>query len=117
MIVYHNPRCSTSREVVGLLEKNKFDFEIREYLQIPPTKKELTALLKKLGCKAIDLVRKKEKLFVEKFKDKEYTNAQWIDLLVKHPILIQRPIVIEKDKAIIGRPPDLVLEFLKKIAV
>ncbi|MDI1354587.1 MAG: arsenate reductase (glutaredoxin) [bacterium] len=114
MIIYHNPRCSTSREVMGLLEKKKIKFEIRDYLQVPPSKKELKELLEKLGCKAIDLVRKKEALYLEKFKEKELSNGEWIDVLAKYPILIQRPIVIDEKRAIIGRPPELVINFLKK---
>ena len=114
MIIYHNPRCSTSREVLGLLEKKDCTFEVREYLKTPPTKKELEDLLLKLGCRAVDLVRTKEALYIEKFKGKVYTNAQWISLLVKHPVLIQRPILIDGEKAIIGRPQEKVIEFLKK---
>lgn len=113
MIIYHNPRCSTSRTSLELLEKNKCEFEIREYLQVPPSKKELKDLLAKLGIKAIDLVRKKEALYIENYKGKELSNTAWIEILSKNPVLIERPIVIDGDKAVIGRPPELVLDLIQ----
>jgi len=114
MIIYHNPRCGKSREALGLLEKNNCELEIREYLKKPPTQKELKELLAKLGCKAFDIVRKKEPLFIEKYLEKKFTEPQWIKILSENPILIERPIVIDGNKAIVGRPPVLVLEFVKK---
>ncbi len=113
MIIYHNPRCRTSRNSLEILEKNKCKFEIREYLQIPPSKKELKDILSKLGIKAIDLVRKKETLYIENYKGKELSNAAWIEILSKNPVLIERPIVIDGDKAVIGRPPELVLDLIQ----
>jgi arsenate reductase (glutaredoxin) len=114
MIIYHNPRCSTSREALDLLKKAKLKPEIREYLADPPTQKELKALLKKLGCKAIDLVRKKEALYREKYAGQELSNAKWIKVLSENPVLIERPVVITEDRAVIGRPPQKVLELLEK---
>ena len=112
MIIYHNNRCSKSREALGLLEKNKCDFEIRDYLKVPPSQKELKELLIKLNCKAIDIVRKKEPLYLDKFEAKKLTNSQWIAILAKNPILIERPIIINKSKAIIGRPASLILDII-----
>jgi len=114
MIIYHNPRCGKSREALGILENSHCEIRIREYLKSPPTKKELKELLAKLGCKAFEIVRQKEPLFIEKFLGKKFTDAQWIKILSENPILIERPIVIAGNKAIIGRPPELVLTLVKK---
>ena len=114
MIIYYNPRCSKCREAKELLEENKCDFEIRDYLTTPPDKKELKDLIHKLGCKPIDIVRTKEPLFQEKFAGKKLTDARVIKILSENPILIERPIVVDGEKAVIGRPPVLVLELVKK---
>lgn len=114
MILYHNPRCSSSREVLEILRKNKTPLVIREYLQDPPLKAELKSLIAKLGCKPVDLVRTKEPLFIESFKGKVFSDAEWLTILAKHPVLIQRPIIIDGDKAIIGRPVETVINFVKK---
>jgi len=114
MILYHNPRCSTSRDVLEILQKTKTRFEIREYLHDPPNKAELKSLISKLGCAPFDLVRTKEPFYIENFSDKNLSNTQWLNILVKHPILIQRPIVIDEHQAIIGRPTELVISFIKK---
>jgi arsenate reductase len=114
MIIYHKTNCSTSLEAVRLLRKSKCEFEIREYLKDPPTEKELKELVKKLGCKPFDIVRQKESLFKENYADKKISDTQWIKILSQNPILIERPIVIDGKKAIIGRPPVLVLNLVKK---
>jgi arsenate reductase len=114
MIIFHNNRCSKSREALELLKDNKCEIEIRDYLHIPPSKKEITEILNMLDCKAIDIVRKNESLFIEKYKDKKITNAKWIDILSKNPILIERPIIIDGEKAIVGRPVKLVIDLIKK---
>ncbi len=110
--IYHNPRCTKSRETLALLEKKKVKPEIIEYLKTPPTKEELKIILKKLGMKAEDLVRKHEVLFALKFKDKKLSEDKWLDVLVKNPPLIERPIVVKGNKAVIGRPPENVLTLL-----
>lgn len=112
--IYHNPRCSKSREALGILEKEGCEVEIVEYLKKVPTKKELKTLLSKLGLKAIDIVRKKEEIYLKKFKDKNFTNEEWLQILTEHPVLIERPIVIDGYKAVIGRPPELVAELLHR---
>ena len=86
--------------------------EVVEYLKTPPTQKEIIELLKMLGMKAVDLVRKKEPLFLEKYEGKKLTEAQWIKAMAQNPILIERPIIVKGKKAIIGRPPEKVLEFI-----
>ena len=110
--VFHNTRCGKSREALALLTKAGYEVEIIEYLKQVPTKKELKLLLSKLGLKAIDIVRKKEGLFLEKFKNKQFTNEEWIQLLQENPILIERPIVINGYRAIVARPPELALDIL-----
>ncbi len=112
MILYHNPSCSTSRKAKELLEDENREFKIRNYLQDPPTQKELKELLRKLGLKAIDLVRKKESLYQEEYSTIRLTNAEWIRVLSKNPRLIERPILISGTKAVIGRPPEKVLELV-----
>lgn len=114
MIIYYNPRCSKCREAKELLEENKCDFEIRDYLATPPGVKELKELVNKLGCKPIDIVRTKEPLFQEKFAGKKLTGAQVLKVLSENPILIERPIVVDGEKAIVGRPPVLILDLVKK---
>lgn len=112
LIIYHNPRCTKSRETLALMEKKKAKPEVVEYLKTPPTATELKSLLKKLGLPVQDIIRKKEPLFIEKFKDKKLSDEKWIAVLTKNPILIERPIVVKGNKAVIGRPPEKVLELL-----
>jgi arsenate reductase (glutaredoxin) len=112
--IYHKSTCSKSCEVLSVLKKKRSDIKIIHYLETPPTKKELRLLLKKLGMKAEELVRKKEKIYQENYADKKLTNAQWIDVLVKNPILIERPIIVKGDKAIIARPTEKAEAFLKE---
>lgn len=104
--IYHNPRCGKSRQTLQLLESKENDFEIIEYLKRPPSFDELKSILRKLNLKPADLIRKGEKLFKDNFKGKEFTDDQWIGVMVNNPILIERPIVIKGDQAVIGRPPE-----------
>lgn len=112
VIIYHNPRCSKSREALNLLSEEHIDVEVREYLKDVPTKEELTLLIQKLGIQPLDLIRTNEQLFKEEFKGQEKKADEWIEIMVKHPVLIERPIVVKGNKAIIGRPPVLVRELL-----
>jgi len=112
MKIYHNPRCSKSRQALALLEEKGAQAEVVEYLKTPPSQAELKKTLKKLGCKAEDIIRKNESLYKEKFKDKKMTEEQWIKALAENPVLIERPIVITDKKAVIGRPPEKVLELI-----
>ena len=90
--MYHKGTCSTSNKTLKLLKENGVEPELRLYVDNPPTQKELIELLKKLGLKAEDIVRKKEKLYKEEYKDKKMTQRDWIRVLSKNPILIERPI-------------------------
>jgi arsenate reductase len=111
--IYHNTRCSKSREAWSILEDKGVEFETIEYLKTPPTQKEIKGLMKMLGMKALDIVRKGEPLYKEKFADKKLSESEWIKALAENPILIERPIIVKGNKAIIGRPPEKVLELLK----
>ncbi|WP_299459942.1 arsenate reductase (glutaredoxin) [uncultured Microscilla sp.] len=112
MKIYHNNRCSKSRDSLKLLQSKGVDFETIEYLKTPPTKEELTDLLVKLQMPAKDLIRKGEADYKENFKDKDLSEEEWVDVMVQYPKLIERPIVVKGDKAVIGRPIDKVEELL-----
>ena len=112
MKIYHNPRCSKSRQTLALLEEKGINPEIILYLQDHPTKKDIQDLLSKLGIPASKLIRKGEQIFKDNYKGKDLSEEEWIDAMVKFPKLIERPIVIKGDKAIIGRPPELVLDLI-----
>lgn len=111
--ILHNPRCGKSREGIALLEQSKKPFEIIKYLDNPLNEAELINLIQKLNLQPIDLVRKKEKVWIEKFKGKNLTEQAIIQAIEEYPILMERPIVITKDKAIIGRPTQKIIDFLK----
>jgi len=113
MKIFHNPRCRKSRETLALIEENNITPEIILYLDNIPTERELKSLLKKLSIPADKLIRKGEAIFKEKYKGKSLTEAQWISAMVKYPKLIERPIVVDGGKAVLGRPPENVLELLK----
>lgn len=112
IVIYHNPRCMKSRETLALLEKKKIKPEIIEYLKTPPTAEELKTILKKLNLNVQDIIRKKEALFDMKFKGKTFSDEKWLDILAENPVLIERPIVVKGNKAVIGRPPEKVVEIL-----
>lgn len=112
MLIYHNPRCSKSRQTLQLLKENGVTPEVVLYLENIPTKSELKTVLKKLNISAEELIRKGEKDYKENFKGKEMSEDQWIDAMIKFPKLIERPIVVKGDKAVIGRPPENVLEII-----
>lgn len=112
MKIYHNPRCSKSRQTLSLIEEKNKEIEIIEYLKTPATVEELESILEKLGIKAIDLVRKKEKIWIEDYKGRDLTDKKIIEAMVENPKIMERPIIIDGNKAIIGRPPENVLTFM-----
>jgi arsenate reductase len=112
MEILHNPRCRKSREGLKILEESGQSFTVIEYLKQPLSKEELDDLLKKLDMNAIDLVRKTEKDWKENFKGKELTHDEVIEAMLTYPKLIERPIVISGDKAVVGRPPEKILGLL-----
>lgn len=112
--IWYKPNCQTCIKAKAILEKNKIQPEYFLYLEEEITEAMLVELLEKLHLKPEVLVRKKEPIYKEKFEGKKMTNKQWIKALVKHPILIERPIVIEGDQAFIGRPLERLEAFCKK---
>lgn len=110
--IYHNPRCSKSRETLTLLQENNQEIEIVEYLKEVPSKQELESLIKMLGIKPEQLIRKGEAIFKEKFKSKALNDEAWINAMIAYPKLIERPIVVKNGKAVLGRPPSQVLAIL-----
>lgn len=112
--IYHNPRCSKSRTTLGLLEEKGITPEIVTYLDTPPTESELTDILGKLGKKPTDLIRFGESIAKELglSQNDDRSDAEWVQLMVRNPILIERPIVVNGDKAAVGRPPESVLDIL-----
>jgi arsenate reductase (glutaredoxin) len=111
--LYHNPRCSKSREALALLREHAVEPAIVEYLETPPTAEELTRIVAQLGIEPSALVRKGEELFKQRYRDQTLTPEQWVRVLAEHPVLIERPIAVCGDRAVIGRPPQRVLELLR----
>ena len=111
--IYHNPKCSKSRQTLELLIKQGIKPVLKEYLKNPPTAEEIKEILRKLGYAPRDLMRKKEDAYIEYNLDNpSLSDDDLIEFMVKHPILIERPIVLANEKAAIGRPPEQVLEIL-----
>ena len=111
--IYHNPRCTKSRLTLALLINRGIEPEVVEYLKTPPTKTELTQILSMLGIGARTLMREREAEYKDQGLDNpDLTDADLINAMIEHPILIERPIVVTKTKAAIGRPPENVLDIL-----
>lgn len=110
--IYHNPRCSKSREALEILETQKEDYEVIKYMDELLSVEKLKELIKLLKIKPIELVRTNESIWKEKFKNSDLTDDELIAAMVKYPKLIERPIVIKANKAVIGRPPKKILEIL-----
>lgn len=103
--IYHNTRCKKSREGLEILKNSGKEYEIKEYLKEPLSEKELGELIKKLDIAPIQLIRKNEKIWKEDYKDKDLSDRELITVMAKNPKLIERPIVEDNKKAVIGRPP------------
>ena len=110
MKIYHNPRCSKSRQTLSIIKEKTSNFEIIEYLKSPLTFKEITVLLSQLNIEPIELIRTQETIWKEKYQSKKMNNEELINSIIKHPKLMERPIVATNKKAVIGRPPENVLE-------
>ena len=111
-LLLHNPRCGKSRDALRLLQDAGVDVEIVEYLKTPPSEAQLKAILNRLGMKAEQLLRKGEAIFKEKYAGRTLGDAEWIAAMVEHPILIERPIFLVGNRAVIGRPPERVLDLV-----
>lgn len=112
MILWHNPRCSKSRQTLALLQERGVEVELRKYLEDRPTVVELQDVRQKLGVAAIAMMRPKEKAFAEMGLNRDMDDAALIAAMAKEPRLIERPILIAGDKAALGRPPEAVLALL-----
>jgi arsenate reductase len=110
--IYHNPRCGKSRATLALIEEKGIAPEIIEYLKTPPSAAELKALCRKLGVKPEALARKGEDIYKTEYAGRTLSDDEWIDAMTRHPILIERPIVVRGARAVIGRPPENVLRLL-----
>lgn len=113
--LYHNPDCSKSRAALALLEENEIEFETVYYLEHPPSKDEIRGLAAKIGLSVREILRKNETTY-EQFEldDMELSDEIVLDIVSRHPILIERPILVKGNKAVIGRPPEAVLELAKE---
>lgn len=112
MKIYHNPRCSKSRETLLLINESGQDVEVVEYLKTPPTADELKEILQDLNLPIEYLIRKGEDIYKTDYKGKELTDDEWIDALIEHPNMLERPIVVKDGEAILGRPPENVFKLL-----
>ncbi len=114
--IYHNPKCSRSRQALKLLRDNGVEPEVVEYLDEPPTRTELRQIVRALGIPARELIRRKDKGFSELGNpDVRYSDSAAVNLLAEHPQLIERPIVVRESRAVIGRPPENVLTLLSDV--
>ena len=112
MKIYHNPRCSKSRQTLEILIKKNADFEIVEYLKDKLSITDLEEIIAKLGINTIELVRKNESVWKEKFKGRNLNDKEIIQAMIDNPKIIERPIVVNGNKAILGRPPENVLKII-----
>lgn len=112
MKIYHNPRCRKSRETLQIILDSGKEPQIIEYLKDTPSKDEVTAILELLEISAQDLIRKGEAIYKDKFKGKTLSEEEWIDAMIENPKLIERPIVVSGNRAVIGRPPENVKDLL-----
>lgn len=110
--IWHNPKCSKSREALQLLEESGEAYEVFKYLDTPPSREEIVDLLSKLGISARELMRTKEELYKELGVASITDEAKLIDVLVAYPKLIERPILIDNIRAVIGRPVEKTIAFL-----
>lgn len=110
--IYHNPKCSKSREGLCKIESSNLPFEIRKYLEEPFIKTELKEVIKKLNIKPIELIRTKESIWIEKYKGKELSDDEVIEAMLENPKLIERPIIVNGNKAVIARQIEKINEIL-----
>ena len=110
--IYHNPKCSKSRAGLKYLQDKGIDAEVIDYIKNPIPVGELKDITKKLNIKPLDLIRKKEDIFVKEYKNKSLTDDEWLDVMVSNPRLIERPVVVNGNKAVIARPTEKIEEIL-----
>jgi arsenate reductase len=112
ILIYHNGECNKSNGTSAILQEKSLDVTYKFYLHEEMTVEELKGLLKKLQLPATEILRKIEPLYIEQYEGKEMSEDEWLQTIVANPILLQRPIVVNGDKAVIARPPEKVLEIL-----
>lgn len=113
IVIYHNPRCSKSRQTLDLLRERGIEPQVIDYLKTPPTEKELTRILKLLRMEPRQLIRSREPEFKEAgLDDPLLSDSELVKIMIEDPILIERPIVLANGKAALGRPPEKVLDIL-----
>lgn len=110
--ILHNPRCSKSRQTLAIINDSGVSPTIVNYLDGTITKEDLDQIIKQLGISPAELIRKGEKIYKEEYKGKQLSDDEWLEAMIAHPKLIERPIVIKNGRAIIGRPPENVLSLL-----
>lgn len=110
--IYHNPRCSKSRQTLQIIRDNGVEPTIVEYLKEMPSKEDLKRILAKLNLGIQDVLRKGEAIYKERFKGKNFTDDEWITIVIENPKLLERPIVVVRDRGVIGRPPENVNNLL-----
>ena len=111
--IWHNPRCSKSREAMTILEENSCDTEVVKYLEVKPNKDQIATALTMLGMNPKELMRTKEDIYKELNLKDEYDYDKLVDAMVENPKLIERPVIFKDGKAIIGRPTSIIAKFLK----
>ena len=112
MKIYHNPRCSKSRQTLEIIKKNKKEFEIVEYLKDRLSISELELIIEKLGITAVELVRRNELIWKENYKGKNLSDKEIVRAMIENPKIMERPIVVNGEEAVLGRPPENVLKIV-----
>jgi arsenate reductase (glutaredoxin) len=112
MKIYHNPRCKKSREGLQFIRDKGLNVQVIDYIKNPISEKELQEIVMKLGKKPVEIVRTQEEYFKKNLKGRNFTDEEWITILMENPRLIQRPIVVEKHKAVIAQPPEKINQLL-----
>ena len=113
--IFHNTKCGKSRCAYNTLKEQSIDFQVIEYLKTPPNIEEIKTLLDKLRIKPIELIRTKEPIFIEKYKGKNFTDEECINIMHENPILIERPILVSDNFAIIARSDEKIQELITKL--
>jgi arsenate reductase len=112
--IYHNQRCSKSRATLALLQEHGIEPHVVDYLKTPPSAQELTEIVARLGIRPEQLVRKSEDVYKSRYAGRTLTDSEWIDAMVRDPILIERPLVVSGERAVLGRPPENVKQLLAR---
>jgi arsenate reductase (glutaredoxin) len=112
MKFYHNPRCRKSREGLMYIQEKGIEVEVIDYLKDPLSLHDLKEIVMKLGLKPVDIIRTQEEYYRKNLKGRNFTDEEWLRIIVENPKLLQRPIVVEKHKAVIGQPPENINQLL-----